>query len=70
MILTAHPPFLSLEDTVLKEEDVESEIILKEKVFSRKLVGDTDTGVILRENVNELEMLLKAYRDGVIPERS
>ena len=69
MILTAHPPFHSLEDTVLKEEDVESEIILKEKVFSRKRVGDTDTGVVLRESVGELEALLKAYRDGVIPER-
>lgn len=69
LILTAHQPFLSLEDTVLKEEDVESEIILKEGVTQRKRVGDTDTGLVLREKIEELEHLLKAYRSGLILEK-
>ncbi len=69
LILTAHQPFLSLEDTVLKEQDVESEIILKQGVIQRKRVGDTDTGKVLQENIEELEQLLQAYRSGEILEK-
>ena len=34
----------------------------------RKLVADTDVGAKLKEQISDLENLLEAYRQGLIPE--
>jgi fructose-1,6-bisphosphatase-3 len=39
------------------------------RVEKRKLVGDTDVGMILKENIADLEKLLEAYRTGALAER-
>lgn len=39
------------------------------RVLERKLVGDTDVGRDLREQIADLEVLLAAYRSGQIAER-
>ena len=39
-----------------------------ERSKRRVLVGDTDTGTELREQIADLERLLEAYRRGLIPE--
>ena len=39
------------------------------RVLERKLVGDTDVGRDLREQIADLEVLLLAYRSGQIAER-
>lgn len=36
---------------------------------SRRMVGDTDTGVQIREQIRDLHQLLDAYRTGVLEER-
>ena len=69
LILAAHEPFESTEAAIEKESDIRSESIIIKRVSQRKLVGDTDTGKQLREKIRDLEMLLEAYREGVIGER-
>ena len=58
-----------LEEVVAKESDIHSEFIVVEQVSRRKKVADTDGGKILKEKINDLELLLEAYRDGTIRER-
>ncbi len=70
LILAAHEPFESLEKTVLSETCVHSHIVMDENVVKRKTVGDTDTGRVLREQIEELEELLEAYRSGALVEKA
>ena len=69
LVLAAHEPFTSMEDTVLNETCIHSHIVMEQNVVKRKTVNDTDTGKVLRENIAELEELLQAYRSGLLVER-
>lgn len=40
-----------------------------QKTERRLLVGDTDSGLEMKERIRELEELLKAYRNGTIKEK-
>lgn len=68
LVLAAHEPFTSMEQTVLEERDIQSHIVMEQSAVKRKTVGDTDTGKVLRENITDLEKLLDAYRSGLIAE--
>ncbi len=67
--LVSHEPFESAEDAIVNEKDIHSDSMVVEQVKQRKLVGDTDIGVDIKEQIRELELLLKAYRSGLIIER-
>lgn len=69
MVLAAHEPFESMEAAIKNESDIYSDAVLVEKVLKRQLVSDTDTGIELLAQVKDLKKLLKAYRDGIIPEK-
>lgn len=69
LILAAHEPFTSAEDAIERETDIHSESIVVKRVETRKLVGDTDVGAILKEHISDLEQLLDAYHSGAIRER-
>lgn len=69
LILAAHEPFESTEAAIEKESDIHSDSIIVKRVVQRKLVGDTDIGRELKEQIADLEMLLEAYRSGRITER-
>ena len=69
LVLAAHEPFTSMEDTVLNETCIHSHIVMEQNVVKRKTVNDTDTGKVLRENIAELEELLQAYRSGMLVEK-
>ncbi len=69
LVLAAHEPFTSMEDTVLNETCIHSHIVMQQNVVKRKTVNDTDTGKVLRENIAELEELLQAYRSGMLVEK-
>ena len=69
LILAAHDPFESTEAAIEKGSDIHSETIVVKRVEKRKLVGDTDVGMILKENIADLEKLLEAYRTGALAER-
>lgn len=68
MILAAHEPFTSTSDAISKESDILSDRILVKRTTQRKSVGETDTGMKLKERIAELEELLEAYRNGLLIE--
>lgn len=69
LLLSAHEPFQSAEAAVREENDIVSRQVAVRRSQRRQLVGDTDTGAALKERIQELEMLLQAYRDGLIIEK-
>ena len=69
IILEAHDPFESTEDAIEKENDIHSRSVLVKRLVERKLVGDTDIGRELKEQIKDLECLLEAYRSGQLTEK-
>ncbi len=69
MFLAAHEPFESTEAAIEKETDIHSESIMVQRAVERTLVGDTDIGKDLKEQIEDLKMLLAAYRSGRIAEK-
>lgn len=64
MRLVVHEKFTSCEQMIATDSDIVSDTIEVEKFPSRKYVADTDRGSELKEQIEELEELLKAYRKG------
>ncbi len=69
MFLTAHQPFESTEAAIRNEDDIRSERLSIRKLTDRVLVGDTDIGRDLKEQIEDLKWLLDAYRSGQIAEK-
>lgn len=69
MRLVAHEPFECAETAIRKEIDIHSETMVVATREERCLVGDTDVGRELKEQVHDLERLLTAYRNGEIAEK-
>lgn len=69
LLLSAHEPFKTAEAAVQEEADIISKKVAVKLTQRRKLVGDTDTGIVLKERIEELKQLLQAYRDGIIVEQ-
>lgn len=69
LVLAAHEPFESVEKAVSDGSDIVSHTILVQHVVKRKTVADTDNGKVMQESIQELEVLLHAYREGTIVER-
>lgn len=67
--LAEHEPFESLEKAIQEGNDVVSHKTLVQRVKKRKRVADTDVGKRMKEEIKDLELLLKAYREGMIEER-
>ncbi len=68
LILAAHEPFESTEAAIEKESDIHSDSTGGKGTLERKKVEDTDVGKDLKEQILDLEVLLAAYRSGVIAE--
>lgn len=69
LLLVAHDPFESTEAAIQRESDIHSDYMVVKRVMERRLVGDTDIGKELKEQVADLEGLLAAYRSGEIKEK-
>ena len=69
LLLVAHEPFESAEAAIEKGSDIHSENMVIKRVLKRRLVGDTDNGKEIREQIRDLETLLAAYRSGEIKEK-
>lgn len=68
LILAAHEPFESKKDAIENEKDIISELKVLETVKVRKRVKDTDIGKVLLKEIENLEELLSAFRQGLIKE--
>ena len=67
--LVQHEPFSSTEEAIRLGTDIKSTIQLVELSKNRLRVRDTDKGVELQAQIDELRELLFAYRNGMIKPR-
>lgn len=68
LILAANEPFDSKADAIREEKDIKYDIMVNAKQTERKRVADTDIGKEIQEEIDDLKLLLKAYREGKIKE--
>lgn len=69
MRLVAHEPFESMESAIIHESDIFSDSTIVETAANRIRVADTDIGREIKESIKQLELLLQAFRDGIIVEK-
>lgn len=67
-VLAAHESFESMSAAIERGLDIHSTRRIVEKADKRTLIADTDIGAELAKQVSDLDLLIDAYRDGVIPE--
>ena len=70
MFLSEHDPFNSASETVRTNSDMESRVIPFKTFQERIKIADTDQGRDISAQISDLEMLLEAYRDGTIKQRT
>ncbi len=68
--LIQHEPFTSTRDAIRNQQDIKSSKQIVEMTGTRIRVRDTDKGVQLRQQINELYELLYAYRHGLLKENA
>ena len=68
MRLKAHEAFKSVEEALTRNADIQSETNRFDVATRRLMVSDTDTGEVIRGQINDLRLLLDAYRNGTIAE--
>ncbi|MCI8315410.1 MAG: fructose-1,6-bisphosphatase [Lachnospiraceae bacterium] len=66
MRLKAHQPFESIAKVLSENKDIESTSNFFETEAERVMVKDTDNGKEIKETIYDLELLLTAYRQGII----
>ena len=64
--LRAHQPFTSLRHVVYNNQDIESKVNVFETMKKRMLIEDTDLGNELKEQIEDLKLLIQAYNQGII----
>ena len=67
--LVQHEPFTSRKQAIEQSDDIKSVSVLREFSSHRMLVADTDVGIKLQQQVDDLTHLLLAFRAGWIKER-
>ena len=67
--LVQHEPFTSATDAILRGTDIKSTTQIVEMSSHRMLVANTDKGIELKKQIEDLEELLYAYRHGLIGEK-
>ena len=70
LLLAAHQPFESTQKAVSEELDIDSEMEVIHSHPFRMRVRDTDRGREIQSQIDELQALLHAYREGLIKEHS
>ena len=69
LMLVALEPFDSKEKVISEEQDIQYIIMIDPEKVKRTLVGDTDIGKNLKQQIDELKKLLSAYEEGTIKEK-
>lgn len=67
--LVSHEPFTSTKEAIINETDIHSNTFIVERTDRRTIVADTDVGTQIKEQIEDLEKLLRAYREGLIREK-
>ena len=66
--IVSHQSFAGKWNAVHRNDDIASESVIFEKMETRMRVSETDEGEELQTRVNDLLMLLEAYRTGAVTE--
>ena len=66
--IVSHQPFAGKWNAVHNNDDIANESVIFEKMENRMRVRDTDEGTELQTRVNDLKLLLEAYRTGAVTE--
>lgn len=69
LLLVSHESFESTQKSIEEERDILSNTIVLEREAKRKRVADTDDGEEIKVQIEELTLLLDAYRKGIIKEQ-
>ena len=69
LLLASHLPFESTQQAVEGERDIDSKTEILERNYTRIRIRDTDIGLELQRQINDLQQLLWAYRAGLIKEK-
>lgn len=65
--IVEYEPYNTL-DSCFANNDIYTRDVMVKTLPQRMLVGDTDTGMALKERIADLEALLDAYRTGLVKE--
>lgn len=68
VFLSCHDPFVTVDEAIDSEIDIHSTQTCVFRPQKRTLVADTDNGKILAERIEDLKLLLDAYRSGKLKE--
>lgn len=68
MRIIAHEPFTDAEDAITNNRDINYSIDLKETISKRITIADVDKGVELKNQIEDLKLLIQAYDQGLIKE--
>ena len=66
--IVSHQPFAGKWNAVHKNDDIANESVIFEKMETRMRVSETDEGTELQTRVDDLMLLLEAYRTGAVTE--
>ena len=66
--IVAHQPFVGRERAIRENYDIASATTIFERMESRQKIGETDIGRELQERIDDLRLLLEAFRDGAVAE--
>ncbi len=69
MRLKSHQPFSGMEAALEDNLDIDSDSQQVATFAHRMMVADTETGTRIKEQIADLEDLLTAYREGLLPSR-
>jgi fructose-1,6-bisphosphatase-3 len=68
MVLAAHAVFTSADEMIAQRQDVAPQTELIAAFPQRVMIADTDTGAMLKGQLEDLRKLVEAYRSGVLVE--
>ena len=66
--IVSHQPFVGRRTAIQQHHDIQNEHVIFEKMNTRMKVSETDEGKELQARVDELMLLLEAYRSGAVRE--
>ena len=66
--IVSHQPFAGREKAIRENIDIDSSPYVFDRAERRLRIRDTDIGVELKKQADDLKALLQAYHDGVVKE--
>ena len=66
--MVSHQPFAGRKEALRRNRDIENDSLIFETLEKRMKVSQTDEGVELRAQVDDLVRLMDAYRSGAVVE--